>query len=344
MRLSLCLGGAVLATAAALPPRAASAGRARPSVRRVQYRMGTVLEIDAAGPLPASSLEAAVERAFAAVGRVESRLSNWSPASELSRANRAAGRSPFTLSPETWGSLSAAFALAEETGGAFDPTVGAITISKLVSTPADRNQDPAAAVLASIGYRHARFDPERGTLAFDSAETAIDSGAFGKGEGLDAAAAALRAGGVESARLNFGGQILVFGSATPAGRTGGYGRVAVAAPDASGCVVSRVEIPDGSLSTSGDAEQPGHLIDPRTGRAASFHGSASVFAAAGLRADALSTALFVMGPDAGLAFADARSIAAFFVEASGARRASRAWRRLGSWAETPPAAADRGNS
>ncbi len=301
--------------------------------------MGTVLEIDAAGPLPPSSLEAAVDRAFAAVGRVENRLSNWSPESELSRANRAAGRAPFALSPATLESLAGALALAEETGGTFDPTVGAVTISRVVSPPATGNGEGAAPAPTSIGYRHAHLDLARGTLAFESAGMAVDSGAFGKGEGLDAAAAALRAGGVESARLNFGGQILVFGSATRAGRTKRYGRVAVAAPDTPGRVVSRVVIPDGSLSTSGDAEQPGHLIDPRTGRAAAFHGAASVFAAAGLRADGLSTALFVMGPEAGLAFADARNIPVFFVDASGARRASRAWRQLPSW--TPRAAAKR---
>ncbi len=306
--------------------------------------MGTVLEIDGTGPLPSSSVEAAVESAFAAVGRVEDRLSNWLPASELSRANRAAGIAPFPLSPETRESLAAALALAEETGGTFDPTVGAVTIAKLVAPSKTRSGNAPAAVLASIGYRHARLDVARGTVSFESAGLAIDSGAFGKGEGLDAAAAALRAGGVESARLNFGGQILVFGTAAPGGRAGRYGRVAVAAPDPSGRIICRVVVPDGSLSTSGDAEQPGHLIDPRTGRAAAFHGSASVFAPSGLRADALSTALFVMGPADGLVFADGRDIPALFVDASGGRRASRAWRRLDSWTAAPLAAAKRGIS
>ena len=300
--------------------------------------MGTVLEIEAAGGPAASSLEVAVESAFVAVNRVEERLSNWRPDSELSRANRAAARGAFPLTAATAESLSAALGLAEETGGTFDPTVGAITLARLSAPAAGLVQRDFGNGAGEIGYRHARLDRSGSTLAFDLPGVLIDSGAFGKGEGLDAAAAALRDAGVESARLNFGGQILVFGSSTASGRSRLYGRVAVAFPDSSGRLVSRVVIPDGSLSTSGDAEQPGHLIDPRTGRVAAFHGSATAFAPSGFRADALSTALFVMGPDAGIAFADARQIPALYVDASGARHSSHAWRLLPSWTEAnqPP--------
>ncbi|MEP6802326.1 MAG: FAD:protein FMN transferase [Acidobacteriota bacterium] len=294
--------------------------------------MGTVLEIDAAGGLAESSLEAAVESAFLAIGRVEGRLSNWRPDSELSRANRCAGGGPFSLSAATAESLSAALGLAEETGGTFDPTVGVITM-RGVSLPVTGEPERGfRSGTPEIGYRHARLDRFRLTLAFDSPGLSIDSGAFGKGEGLDAAEAVLRHAGVESARLNFGGQILVFGSSTAAGRR--YARAAIAFPDASGRLVSRVLLPDGSLSTSGDAEKPGHLIDPRTGRTAAFHGSATAFAPSGFRADALSTALFVMGPGEGIEFADVRQIPVLYVEASGARHASRAWRHLASWVDS----------
>ncbi|MEO8191580.1 MAG: FAD:protein FMN transferase [Acidobacteriota bacterium] len=297
--------------------------------------MGTVLEIEAAGGLQGSSAEAALESAFAEVGRVEERLSNWRPESELSRANRSAGREAFPITRATAESLIAALALAGETGGAFDPTVGPITLERIPGLAKNSGGRDISKRVREVGYRRARVDVSAptATLSFDSPGMSIDAGGFGKGEALDAAAAALRAAGVESARLNFGGQILVLGSLGRPGIAAVYGRAAVAAPDDSGRLVSRVVIPDGSLSTSGDSEQPGHIVDPRTGRAAAFHGSATVFASSGVRADALSTALFVMGPAAGIAFAEARQIPALYIDAAGRLSASRAWSELPSWTE-----------
>jgi thiamine biosynthesis lipoprotein len=298
--------------------------------------MGTVLEIDAAVPAGEGAdararTEDAFERAFEAVAGVEDRLSNWRPESELSRANRGAALSPVPLTRETWRSVSAALALAAETGGSFDPTVGPITAS------ARSREDPEAPPapddsggLSAVGFRFVRLDPEAGTLFFERVGASIDSGGFGKGEALDRAAAVLERGGVHAARLNFGGQLRTFGSASRAGGALGLGRaaVAVAVPDLSGRVACRFSTDDGSLSTSGDAEKPGHIVDPRTGRPPDFHGSASVLADTGLRADALSTALFVMGPARGVAFADERGIPALFLWKSGGRwtlRASRAF-------------------
>ncbi len=346
LRLSLCLTAVPLAALSGREATGIERRDPRPTgafdrVRRAQYRMGTVLEIDAAGGPESSAIHAAVESAFAAVGGVEGRLSNWRPESELSRANRAAGRRAFTLTEATARSLSVALALADETGGAFDPTVGPITLARLSGNSEAPGDSDLPALLREIGYRRARVgrstaaagSASAAALTFDSPGMSIDSGGFGKGEALDAAAAALRAAGVESARLNFGGQILVSGSLALSGRAAAFGRAAVAFPDDSRRLVAHVVIPDGSLSTSGDAEQPGHLIDPRTGRAATFHGSATAFAATGIRADALSTALFVMGPAAGIAFANARQIPALFVDAAGRRFTSDSWEGLPSWTE-----------
>lgn len=331
LRLSLGLSVAASLLAAALASRAS--GPAEGRVLRAQYRMGTVLEIDAVGDGAARArTEEAVANAFAAVGGVEARLSNWNPDSELSRVNRSAARAPVALSPATFRSLSAALELAAESDGAFDPTVGGVTAA-LGLTGLPVSPQRAAGAAAAVGYRFARLEPEARLLAFERPGVSIDSGAFGKGEALDRAAAALRRAGVEAARLNFGGQILVLGAATRPGRKHRFGWLAVAAPDLSGRIACRIVAGEGSLSTSGDAEKPGHLIDPRTGRAAAFHGSASVVADTALRADALSTALFVLGPEEGVAFADRRGIPALFLSSRAGEppRTSRAWRGFPSW-------------
>ncbi len=258
--------------------------------------MGTILEIDARGA-DAPTTEEAVAAAFEAVDGVEARLSNWKPESEVSRANMA-GR-PFALSPETWASLTRAFDLARETEGAFDPSVGAVT-----------RAEPGAARPGAVGWTKVRLDPSDRTLSFTSPGAAIDTGGFGKGEGLDRALSALRSRGVAAARLNFGGQISLFGTE----RLPEIGTVGVAEPrSGSARELARFPSEDGSVSTSSQSERPGHIVDPRTGAPVAFAGSVTVLADTGVRADALSTALFVLGPARGIAFADRRGIAALYV-------------------------------
>jgi thiamine biosynthesis lipoprotein len=283
LRLSL---GLIIAAAGVAALAAASRGTADASrVTRARWEMGTLLEIDAIGRDPAAT-EDAVAAAFRAVEEVDRRLSNWKADSELSRANAAAGR-PFALTPATWRSLLQALALARETGGAFDPTVGVITGAR------------------TVGWENVSLDPRARTLSFGTSGGAIDSGGFGKGEALDRALAELRRRGVAAARLNFGGQISILGRE--------LADVAVAEPRAaSGREICSFRAADSSVSTSGVAERPGHIVDPASGRAAAFAGSVTVVADTGLRADALSTALFVLGPKAGLEFANRRGIAVLF--------------------------------
>jgi FAD:protein FMN transferase len=312
LRLSLGLDG--LAAAAAFAAVVAAVGgvvapRQPDSFRvsRARYEMGTVLEIEAVGPDRAAT-ERGLAAAFHAVEEVERRLSNWSEESELSRANASAATGSVTLSPATWRSLSVAIALARETDGAFDPTVGAVTGAfGLTGHPPDRARPEA------VGWEKARLDPQTRTLAFAVPGGAIDSGGFGKGEALDRALVEVRRGGLTAARLNFGGQISLWGSRT---RGGGrdFGEVSIAEPRAgSERELCRFVPGDGSVSTSAASERPGHIIDPRTGTAAPYTGSVTVVADSGVRADALSTALFVLGPRAGLDLANRRGIAALFV-------------------------------
>lgn len=292
LRLSLCLSAfAGVAAAVAVAGARAASREDDVSVKRTRFAMGTLLEIEAFGPVP-DSVEQGVAAAFRAVEEVEGRLSNWRAGSELSVANRIARIGPAPLSAATYRSLFRALAFARETGGAFDPTAGS----------------------AAAGWRNALLDRDAGTLRFARADGAIDSGGFGKGEGLDHALAALARHGVTAARLNFGGQISLAGTATRPARRRRLEEVAVAEPLAgSARELGRFSPGDGSVSTSSQAEKPGHIRDPRTGGPALFGGSVTVVADTGFAADALSTALFVLGPAEGLAFADRSGVAALYV-------------------------------
>jgi thiamine biosynthesis lipoprotein len=309
LRLSLSLiGGLVIVTL--LPTMETRTRDHAFRVTRARSAMGTVLEIDAFAA-DRISTEAAVTAAFRAVDEVERRLSNWRADSELSLANAAATSRPFPLSARTFRSLSVALSLAHETDGAFDPTVGAITEALGLT---GREPDPRRARPEAVGWQKARLDAQTRTLFFTTAGGSIDSGGFGKGEALDRALLELHHHGVGAARLNFGGQISLAGTATAAARRENLGEVSVALPrSASTRELCRFSPGDGSVSTSGVSERPGHIVDPSTGAAAPFAGSVTVVADTGIRADALSTALFVLGPTAGISFADRRGIAALFV-------------------------------
>jgi thiamine biosynthesis lipoprotein len=113
----------------------------------------------------------------------------------------------------------------------------------------------------------------------------------------------LAAAGVRDALLDFGGQLLLLGRP----RT-----VALAAPDDRHRVTLSFLLRAGSLSSSGTSEHGRHILDPHSGLRSPAWGSVSVVAADGLTADVLSTALFVLGPERGLAWANAHEVAAVF--------------------------------
>jgi len=146
----------------------------------------------------------------------------------------------------------------------------------------------------------------------------LEEGGFGKGAGLDAALAALREAGATRAVLDLGGQVALLGS--------GPFRLAVAHPDLRGRPLLEVSLDGGSLATSGnsergivvDGEHLGHLLDPRTGQPAPDFGSITVWAPDALTADCLSTALYIEGPDAALAWvAERPGIEVIVIERAG---------------------------
>lgn len=263
---------------------------------RARWLMGTVLEVR----LPASAGSGAlVERAFEAVAELERAVSTWRADSELSLLHLAAP-GPRPVSEPLASALDAAVRAREETGGAYDPAVGALVTAYGLRSEGRRPSGEERARAASL------TGPE--AFAWDSASrsltlrpgTRLDLDGIAKGLALDRAAAVLRGAGVTNALLNFGGQLLAIGP--PATEPPFVVEVA----PAEGGAGFTVDLRDASVSTSSNSERGrlvdgrpfGHLLDPRTGEFARFRGSVTVVAPTGAEADALSTALFVEGPEA----------------------------------------------
>jgi FAD:protein FMN transferase len=331
-RAILILGLAVLSgEGRAAPARASGEPSASPStVARARFLMGTRLSI----VLPAPAPEATFDTAFAEVERLDAVMSNWIDTSELGRMNSAAAAGAFSCSPDLFAAIDSALHWAEVTGGAFDPTVEPLTRAyglrgregriEPVATGSGTTGSPGDRVglssrpRAPVGWRHVRIGRPGRTVEFDQKGVGIDLGGIGKGIALDAAARVLVRRRIDNALLDFGGQILALGS--PPGRIAWP--VAIADPLLRGRAVEWIEMRDGSVSTSGNSERAiageggpiGHILDPVGQAPAAFEGSVTVIAADATSADALSTALFVMGPGRGTVWADQHRVAVLYLE------------------------------
>lgn len=303
---------AAVAAAPALP--AAPGGEA--GARRARVLMGTTCTAD----VQAADDEAAGAAAAAAldeIERLEGVLSTWRDDAEMSRVNAAAQSGEGALTPELAAALELALAQARRTGGAFDPAIGALVDAwDLRGAGRVPDADRLRAARAASGHERVRLDAANGRLSFDAPATWIDTGGFGKGLALDrAAGAAVRAGAI-SGLLDFGGQLLAFGPVPEGGWP-----VAVADPRDRERPALVLALHGGSASTSAQSERfvevagrsIGHVLDPRSGMPVGFRGSATVVAPTGAEADALSTALLVMGPREGLRFARRQGLCAGFL-------------------------------
>jgi FAD:protein FMN transferase len=283
--LTLCLLLAGCAACTVMPRTA--------TVERRVALMGTSLEIAVEATDREMALEAS-ERAVRALEAAEARLSTWRDDTELARLNSApAGRS-MPLSPALAADLESARRCWEETGGAFDPGVGALVRAWGLRSGGRRPDDEERrAAVAAGGLDGLRL--EGGTAVRERSDLVLEEGGFGKGAGLaDALDALAESPGVARASLDLGGQVAVLGERWS---------VPVADPRHRERTVAELTIDGGSVSTSGTSERGRHILDPRTGEPAPDFGSVTIWAADPLRADCLSTGLYVLGPERALEWA-----------------------------------------
>jgi thiamine biosynthesis lipoprotein len=282
-------------------------------VQRDVYLMGTQVLV-AAYAADHNRGMALLEAAVEALERTEARLSTWRPDSAVSRLNRADVNRAWQADDDTCRLFADLHAWYEQTSGAFDPTVGALSAAWQIHgagrMPENAELESARAV---TGMKLLPLDRTSCTLT-RTADVIVDVGAFAKGAALDEVAGALNG---HAWIVDLGGHVSA-GGLPPDGNPW---VVDVAHPLDRVRAVMQVQMRSGSLATSGGSERDtfvgstriGHILDPRSGRPAGFNGSVVVWHERGLVADILSTALYVMGPEEGLAWAERRGVAAAYL-------------------------------
>ncbi|RNE88689.1 FAD:protein FMN transferase [Marichromatium sp. AB31] len=300
--------------------------------------MGTHYSVKLYGLPDALSAEQLQARIDARLEQVNDLMSTYRPDSELSRFNASDSGDWFPVSLE----LAALVALAERISifsiGAFDVTVGPAVNLWGFGPGQPPEQLPSDAQLAEvrerIGFPRLEYRLDPPALRKEKPGVYVDLSGIAKGHGVDQVAAVLEAAGVTDYLAEVGGELRASGTKPD----GTPWRIAIERPEPGVREVHRiVTLHDAAMATSGDYrnfyERDGklysHTINPITARPVTHTlASVSVIAADCAQADALATALLVLGPEAGLALAEAHDIAAFFVVREGDGYSDRATSRF----------------
>jgi thiamine biosynthesis lipoprotein len=264
----------------------------------VEPQMGTLVRIQLYAADQAQAA-AAFRAAFDRIGELNRHLSDYEPDSELNRLRLAAPDRPTPVSADLFAVLQAAQKLAEATDGAFDVTLGPVTHLWRAARKSGRVPDEVSthAALERSGYRKLHLDAEHRTARLDQAGMQLDVGGIAKGYAADEALAVLAGLNIRSALVAMSGDLAI--GDPPPGKRGWS--VAAGEP------AQFLELANTAVSTSGDTEQHldaggvrySHIIDPATGMGLTHAPVVTVIARRGIDADALATAVSVLGVQRG---------------------------------------------
>lgn len=271
---------------------------------------------------PAAAAAAAAD-CFALFRRLDLELSEWKDGSPLAAVNRAAGVAPVAVPEELFGLVSRAVEIGRETEGAFDVSWAALwgLWDFRAARPVVPDRAAIAARRALVDYRRIVLDPAARTVYLPETGMKLGLGGIAKGYALGRAAALLGERGFADFLLVSGGQVYARGT-----RGGRPWQVGVRDPRGERDeIFATLPLAGGSLSTSADNEsffvvegvRYHHILDPQTGWPAKGLRSATVLAADPTLADALSTAVLVLGRERGLAVAARLGAGAIVVDEQG---------------------------
>lgn len=286
------------------------------------HTMGTTFNVMLVAPPDDVPLDSLRSDIIAALERVENIASTFRETSELSLFNANASTDWIEVSTELCQLVFQALTVSQQTDGAFDITVGPLVNLWGFGPDPAMDEPPSveliSAALKHVGYRRLQTDCEQPAIRKSSAEMYIDLSGWAKGYAVDQVAILLDMNDLENYLVEIGGEL----------RVRGYNAkkqtfaIAIEKPmPEHGEEYSIVGLSNVSVATSGDyrnyfesgGQRYSHMIDPRTGHPTNHElASVTVVSDTTAFADAMATALLVLGPTDGLALAEKLAIAAYF--------------------------------
>ena len=285
--------------------------------------MGTSYSVRIVAPAdaPAVSLELLRQRVAARLENLENVFSTYRPDSEVSRFNAYPGQEWFGVSPDFLDVLEQAVTVSRLTGGAFDATIGPLVeLWGFGAGDAPRripDREALDRLLSDAGFEHLQLRESPPAVRRTRPGVQLDLSAIAKGYAVDRIWELLSEAGLAAYLVDVGGEVRTRGRRAD-GRDWSIG---VENPDGSS-VAEAVPLREAAIATSGDyrnffeyeGRRYSHVLDPRTGWPVSHELTAvSVISTTTVMADALATALLVLGPETGLALAEHEQIAARLV-------------------------------
>ncbi len=252
-----------------------------------------------------SELEEIVESAFQEISAIEKLTNVYDDSSYLSSINREAGSRAFELQPALRDLLDQSRRLYDLSNGAFDVTIQ--SVKQLWSFSQEDPRIPGDSLLQAqlrwVGMQHLLL--QDGRLKFDSPQVKIDLGGIAKGYAVDRAMQVLKDHGITDAMVNAGGDLQTIASELTRGKR----RVWIKHPRQPDRLIGYFPMDRGCVATSGDYERffeydcvrYHHILDPKTGYPARGCVSVTIKAPTTALADGLATAVFVLGPEDGMA-------------------------------------------
>jgi len=299
---------------------------------RTRLLMGTVVEIRILDE-DAADFDEAVSAAFSAMAGVEAMMSPHLSDSEISRLSAAEKR--LSVSAETREVIQRSLDISAASQGAFD-----ISIGQLIHLWGFAEGEPQRPERKLIEETLAETGPDAlavsGTeIIKRSSDIAVDLGGVAKGFAIDRAIGVLAAAGVRHASVNAGGDMRLLGD-----RGGGVKwRIGIQHPRRPQQILARLDLADVAVVTSGDYEryfeEEGvryhHILDPRSGYPADACQAVTVVAVDALTADALATAVFVLGTERGLALLNSSGVEGMIVDQNGQVEMTSGLKEIISW-------------
>lgn len=253
---------------------------------------------------------------------IDQSMSTYIPQSEISRLNQNLSNEWLPVSVEICELLALSFQVSELSGGRFDITVGPLVNAwgfgprEVEIKPSDKD---IRLLLERVGYRFVEFNCSKREVK-KARPVYLDFSAIAKGYAVDQIGALLREHGFEQFMVEIGGEILLSGK-KPESKA--LWKIAIERPEfGGGKPIEVLALTDVGVATSGDyrnfiewdGERVSHTIDPLTGYPVQHSlASVTVISHSVAHADAMTTALNVLGPDAGFALAESEALAAFFI-------------------------------